>query len=469
MSRPTKLGQPIAEWPEAHRLTWQTNIKRQPWSRNHAAAIRRGVERWFAYAGAGALPTPGLVAGYEDALRATVSDRTALTYLQHLAYGIQLVAPDAQCEWLVRSVLDRLPRPAPKPRTPIKAPASRLALPVAEWPAMWRASWEAITKEASRSQFRRRREGPTSGWSTSYRRRVERGVSLLAGFIAAHNRSPSLTEDLIHDFLDDCADRGAAGKSMGMYVAEIRSAFMLLEPERDLSWLYVLARELKAAPPVRDKAHRLMRSGQIQEGGRSLMRRARQRPLCTETALKFRDGLILAVWALRPYRLSDFAALTLGESLMVNSGWATIVVHETKNGDGHVTPWPRKLLSDLQEYLQVYRPYLVNGGPDDGRVWIGRDGWPLTTGGLSRQVGDVTERLFGQRINPHLLRDCCVTSIVEADPREAPRASALAGHRDPRTTERHYQHASSFTAADIIHKMLNGFRKPSAARTKSKR
>lgn len=468
MSKPTKLGLPIAEWPEASRQAWQSNVKRQRWTEKYAAAIRRGVERWFRFAGPGALPTPELVAAYEGWLLETVSERSALTYMQHLAYGIQLVAPDARCEWLVRNVLDRLPRPAAKPPAPMKAQASRLALPVSEWPVEWRAPWQAITTREARSRFRRRRDSPTAGWSASYRQRVERGVGQLAAFVVAHDRAPVLCPDLIHDLLDSCADRGVSGQSMSMYAGEIHRAFTLIAPDRDLRWLYELAEELGAAPPVRNKAHRLVGIREIQKAGRDQMRQARQRPLTTETALLYRDGLIIAAWAVRPYRLTNFTALTLDESLLVTDEWATIVVHQTKNDDGLITPWPPKLFSDLVEYLGVYRAYLIGNERNDGRLWVGRDGQPLTANGMSRHVGDVTQRLFGRRINPHLLRDCCVTSIVEQDPRESLRASALAGHRDPRTTDRHYQHASSYAAAKIAYEMLNGFRVPPAARRKER-
>jgi hypothetical protein len=85
----------------------------------------------------------------------------------------------------------------------------------------------------------------------------------------------------------------------------------------------------------------------------------------------------------------------------------------------------------------------------------------LTTGGLSRHVGDVTERLFGRRIKPHLLRDGAATTIVETDPREA-----LLGHRAPRTTDRHHQHATGYAAAALAYELPAGCRMPPPARTR---
>jgi hypothetical protein len=89
------------------------------------------------------------------------------------------------------------------------------------------------------------------------------------------------------------------------------------------------------------------------------MRDARRRPLTTATALRYRDGLILAIWAVRPGRLSDFAALALGDSLLVSETAATIVFHRTKNGDGQVMPWPPALFDALRVYLDPYRRHLA--------------------------------------------------------------------------------------------------------------
>lgn len=467
MTRATIDRLPLERWPEIYQDAWRQNIRRQSWRKPYAGAILASVERWFGFAGGDILPTPDGVAAYEAALRRRLSERTAIAYLHNLAYGIQLVAPEEAWNWLVRHALDRLPRPVSQKRVPAP-PRQRFSVPIAEWPDPWRERWEAVTGSAAGSRFRRRRANPTADWSASYRKRVERGVGMLAAFMRQQDRAPVLTEDLIHDFLDGCADRGLSGQSMGMYAGEIHRAFNIMEPDLDLGWLRDLADELARAPAVRSKAARVIRTHQLQRTGQELMREASRQPLTTATALRYRDGLILAVWAVRPYRLSNFTTLTIGESLLVGEDSATIVIDRTKNGDGSTTRWPPILFEALQTYLQTYRAYLRRDGPDDGRLWIGRDGAPITPRALSCHFGDITARHIGHRINPHLVRDCAVTSVVEMDPREALRASALAGHRDPRTTDRHYQHATSYTAAALTHDLLAGYRMPPAAKTRNR-
>src|SRR3546814_7811785 len=100
---------------------------------------------------------------------------------------------------------------------------------------------------------------------------------------------------------------------MGMYAGEVHRAFTLIEPGLDLGWPGEMADELAGAPAVRNKAARIVRAHQLQRKGRGLMRGAQRRPPTTETALQYRDGLILAVWAVRPYRISNLRTTNAGD------------------------------------------------------------------------------------------------------------------------------------------------------------
>lgn len=458
----------FVDWPLTLQEAWRSNIKRQSWKQPYARCILSGVERWYGWAGSDVLPNAESLAGYEYALRQYLKKRTVITYLQHLAYGIQLVAPENDWDWLIRSVLDRLPRPVRAEKPSRSTPRPKVCLPVADWPEPWRQRWQAVVGSTGGSRFRHRRTNRTADWSASYRRRVERGVGTLAAFTEERRAELVISESLVMDFLDWCADRKISGQSMGMYVEEIHRAFKLMEPAVDLQWLHELADELAGAASVRNKRARIVRSDQIQQKGLSLIRDASRRPLTTATALQYRDGLMMALWSVRPYRLRNFALLTIGDSLLIAEDSATIVIHDTKNGDGQPMNWPPVLFLPLKEYLRNYRKFLRNGGADNGRLWLGRDGKAMTPGSISRHFGDLTERHFGHRINPHLVRDCAATSIMEFDPRETLRASALLGQRDRRTTERHYQHATSHAAAALVHDLLSVYRIPPAERVRNR-
>jgi integrase len=57
-----------------------------------------------------------------------------------------------------------------------------------------------------------------------------------------------------------------------------------------------------------------------------------------------------------------------------------------------------------------------------------------------------TGAALGQRINPHLFRDCAATSLAIDDPVHIGIASRLLGHRSLSTTERYYNQARAVEA-----------------------
>ena len=61
---------------------------------------------------------------------------------------------------------------------------------------------------------------------------------------------------------------------------------------------------------------------------------------------------------------------------------------------------------------------------------------------------------MGQPINPHLFRDCAVTSVAIDDPVNIGIASRLLGHRSASTTERYYNQARSVEASRRMQKSL---------------
>lgn len=59
----------------------------------------------------------------------------------------------------------------------------------------------------------------------------------------------------------------------------------------------------------------------------------------------------------------------------------------------------------------------------------------------------VTKRAFGVAINPHLFRDCAVTTVAIEDPEHIGIAAPILGHSSLKTTERYYIQAASLVAS----------------------
>jgi len=123
---------------------------------------------------------------------------------------------------------------------------------------------------------------------------------------------------------------------------------------------------------------------------------------------------------------------------------------------------PTKMVTYLERYLECHRPLLLGrrakqasslpeSGPQTRALWISGCGTPLTATSLSQRIGAVTVREFGVRINPHLFRDCAVSSISNQDPDHMILAGVLLGTRTIGIVERHYNHGAAEVALRRYH------------------
>ena len=77
----------------------------------------------------------------------------------------------------------------------------------------------------------------------------------------------------------------------------------------------------------------------------------------------------------------------------------------------------------------------------------------------------LTEELFGQRINPHLFRDCAASALATDDPEHILAIARILGHSSITTTNRHYNQSHMTAAGDILHGVLADLRnRPEAER-----
>jgi integrase len=79
---------------------------------------------------------------------------------------------------------------------------------------------------------------------------------------------------------------------------------------------------------------------------------------------------------------------------------------------------------------------------------------PITDNGIYNRVIARTREGLGQRINPHLFRDCAVTSVAIDDPANIGIASRLLGHRAGSTAERYYNQACGVEASRLMQESL---------------
>jgi integrase/recombinase XerD len=257
--------------------------------------------------------------------------------------------------------------------------------------------------------------------------------------------SPS-QEELGH--FADYLFRSYARATVRTRIVCLERAVFVLDPlaPRD-AYKRIRARLGNDDPSLR-KRERLQSAGALIALGTGMMDAARANPIPPkEQAMKYRNGLQIALLAARPLRRKNFCSLRLGTHIHKLRGqWhMTVRGDETKNGLATDVAFPSMLSEYLDYYLVHIRSRLLNRATD--ALWISQFGGHQSEEAISRTVGRWTEKAFGQPINLHLFRDCAATSIAIEDPASINIVSAVLGHRRLAAGQKHYNQARSIDAS----------------------
>ena len=256
----------------------------------------------------------------------------------------------------------------------------------------------------------------------------------------------------------------AQGKSMGTAQARLEallSSWRLVKPEHDLEAAEWVAHDWSArarrTPPATKTAAGTVPATTIFDLGRRLVREAETCKERTRAGAEMvRDGLLLMLATSLPQRATPIAALDNGTTLQLLQrplvqinipgsllkGRQAVRRHRTAY---IVTLENPEVWDALVNYFRNWRPLL-----DDGTyLWPSMRcrGRALRSDRLSMIMGNLTERHLGTRVSLHRVRDAVATEAIEHMPQGAVLAPVLLGHRDARTTARHYDHAQGIAAS----------------------
>jgi hypothetical protein len=101
-------------------------------------------------------------------------------------------------------------------------------------------------------------------------------------------------------------------------IYKLRRASQLLDPGGDFGWLIELEKDLALVMRPRSKADRLVLTEVLVEAGLTLMAEAKGSTSLSpvKKARQFRDGMMVAMLALHPIRLRNFASLEIGRNFV---------------------------------------------------------------------------------------------------------------------------------------------------------
>ncbi len=260
--------------------------------------------------------------------------------------------------------------------------------------------------------------------------------------------------------------------SVATYLQRLYLVVKAIQQDADVEWLKKpVARLLNRAETVRNKTPMLVDSFRLFQAGLDLMAQAETSdiPNPRVRAIAYRDGLMVAFLAARPVRLQNLCSIRLGKHLRIdgNTAWVTYAAEEIKTRNALDFPWPDELMDHLTTYLTVHRPALLDTGPMDA-LWMSRVG-PMSKPGARIAIETSTERTLGIAISPHIFRDCAATTIAFLAPTEVHIIMSILGHSSLRTSQKHYNHATSIMAGNRHQDMIANMRRNLRKKTRPSR
>jgi site-specific recombinase XerD len=343
----------------------------------------------------------------------------------------------------------------------VAAPRSLL---IREWPAADREAWE----QECVSGARLRRGGRASHLRPVTRDALARGYGLFLDFLSrggslnkAASAGAHVTPDNVNPYVAELQKRVRSFTVYGS-VNRLRRTTEIMAPTHDVLWLRELESDLHLLKQAKSKLHRLVFAEVLVKAGLTIMTEAEAAEHRTrvQRATQYRNGLMIALLACCPIRLKNFAALSLGETLIQieECWWIVLRPQDTKEKRADERHIPEFLNAYIGRYLSYYRQLLARPETRTNRCWISRIGTPMTYFSVQEAVTETTLATTGISVSPHLFRTCAATTAAVHAGATPHLASAILHHRDTGTTQQHYNRASSLSAGATYQSLIGIYR-----------
>ena len=347
-------------------------------------------------------------------------------------------------------------------RTMVRRPSTQRALRPAAWSLADRRAWEASLRPGASlldPAGALAHLSVTAANDLSCRYAYFLDFAADTGHLAIDGPpAASVTPDSISAYVDRL-DGWVSSVTVAQSVWKVLRVAETIAPAPDWTWLRDIAKRLDVRAVPANKRWRIVEADRLFDLGLDLMEEADgpAQASAFARALIYRDGLMIALLAACPIRRGNFTALEIGRTLVrTHSGWTiTIPGAEVKTGRAIEMPCPDLLTKPIDRYLANFRPRFRNAD-QTRRLWLSRNGRPLSDSGVFQVIVDRTSEAFGHAVNPHLFRDCAATTIAIRHGEHIDMASALLSHVDPRTTERYYNQAGMIDAVRTYQDVVMG-------------
>jgi integrase len=260
-----------------------------------------------------------------------------------------------------------------------------------------------------------------------------------------------LTKERVRRFVQHLSETNTP-HSVAIQMDSLYGAARTMMPKTNWIWLRDMKTRLYAAAPRGNSVGPVITSVQLTDLGIELMEESNvnaHKPVSMADAIRYRDGLMIALLGHVPLRHKNFAAIEIDRDLIREEGgnWYIVIPpDETKTKTYIEFEIPEELREYLSTYLKYVRPRMLRR-PGCKALWVSPKGGPLSYSAVGPVLTrNSTERL-GIRVTPHDARDAAATTWAIAAPGQIGIARDLLAHADLRTTIKHYNRAKGIEAS----------------------
>jgi hypothetical protein len=189
------------------------------------------------------------------------------------------------------------------------------SLPVARWPLTDQQAWAT----ACRPSQRLTRGGAGAHLKPITLRDLARRYGYYLDFLGRRGlldlrlaAGALVTPENVGAFVQELNSRVGSVTVYGS-IYKLRRASQLLDPKRNMAWLTEVEKDLALAMQPRSKSNHLVLTEVLVEAGLTLITEADSSPALSKLAKarQIRNGLMIAMLAMHPIRLKNFASLEL--------------------------------------------------------------------------------------------------------------------------------------------------------------
>ena len=246
-------------------------------------------------------------------------------------------------------------------------------------------------------------------------------------------------------------------------IQKLRRMTQLIASNRDVAWLIEIERELLSAMRPKSKWDRVVLAEIVVEAGLTLIAEgetASELPKLTRARL-VRNGLMLALLALYPIRVKNFAALEIGRSIVKLDGvwWIILTAAETKEKRPDEREIENYIGHAIDKYVDTYRPFLARGRDPGSALWLAVTGEPMAECSVGETITETTRSTLGVPISPHMFRTNAATTAAVHAGDQPHLGSAVLHHTHGTVTQENYNRATGISASRAYASVVERYRK----------